>query len=132
MPQFRVVPSVKFEVFFPATYTDPTDPTGTPQYVQVAEIIEYLREITVRYGGYTVSNPYAPPPYSGGYQGGPEERNFWAMIVVADDQLRLAVHDVQQMVSFFQEKYHQEEILCYYHHVNRYVPERPDVPERSS
>jgi len=123
--EFIVVPAVKFEIHLPATYIDPADPTETPKFVQLAEVANYLREITAKYkqyGGYTISNPFAPPPLSGGYQGGPQERSFWAMIIVPDHLLNDATQDIQQMVRFFQEKYHQAEILCYSYHVNWYKP----------
>jgi hypothetical protein len=86
VPKFDSVASVKFEVLLPVTYREnPDDPTETPKYVQFTEVADYLREMTAKYkqfGGYTMSNPVAPPPVAGAYQGGPQERNFWVMIRV--------------------------------------------------
>jgi len=81
--------------------------------------------VTAKYkqhGGYTMSNPFAAPPFAGGYEEGPQERSYWVMIIVPDDQLNEADQDIQQLVRFFQKTYHQTEILCYYHQVNRYIP----------
>jgi len=126
MPEFIVVSSVKFEIVLPATYkVDPTDPTATPQFVQLTEVCQYLEDMTVKYGpygGYTISNPFAPPPFAGGYQGESPERNFWVMLIMPDHLLEQATQDILQMVRYFQEKYHQIEILCYSYHVNWYRP----------
>lgn len=127
MPELEAVPSVKFEIFLPTVYTDPNDSTQTPQYVQHSEVARYLNSITAKYreyGGYTISNPLAPPPFSGVYQGGPEERGFVVMLIVPDHLLNEVEQDVKHMVRFFQETYHQDEMLCYSHHVNRYMPRR--------
>jgi hypothetical protein len=112
-------------VLFPTVYIDPDDPTETPQYVQLTDVADYLGLMTAKYGplgGYTMSNPVAPPPYSGGWQGGPQERNFWAMIIVPDHLLNQAEEDIQRMIGDFQAKYKQKEILCYRYHVTRYIP----------
>jgi hypothetical protein len=126
VPRFRDVSSVKFEVLLPVTYREnPDDPTETPKYVQLTEVARYLNRMTRRYeqfGGYTMSNPVAPPPVAGAYQGGPQERNFWVMIIVPDSLLNQAEKDIQQMISNFQDKYKQKEILCYRYHVTRYIP----------
>jgi hypothetical protein len=125
VPKFEVVPSVKFEVLLPTVYIDPNDPTKTPHFVQLIEVADYLREMTARYkpfGGYTMTNPVGPPPYSGSFQGEPQERNFWAMIIVPDNFLQGAEGEIQRMIDAFQQTYHQKEILCYYYHVNRYIP----------
>jgi hypothetical protein len=126
VPRFREVSSVKFEVLLPVTYReDPDDPTQEPRYVQLTEVARYLNEMTAKYkqyGGYTISNPVAPPPVAGVYQGGPQERNFWVMIIVPDHLLNQAEKDVQQMISHFQTQYHQQEILCYRYHITRYQP----------
>jgi hypothetical protein len=125
VPRFTDVSSVKFEVLLPVTYTDPDDPTETPRLVQLTEVARDLARLTRRYkqfGGYTMSNPVAPPPVSGSFQGGPQERNFWAMIIVPDSLLNQAEEDIQRMISRFQDRYKQKEILCYRYHVTRYSP----------
>ena len=125
MPDLTYVPSIKFEVFFPTAYVDPQDPAKTTRFVQHSEVAHYLSRMTAKYqdfGGYTISNPLAPPPFSGVYQGGPPERGFVAILIVPDHLLNEAEQDVKQMVSFFQQKYYQDEILCYSSHVTRYVP----------
>jgi hypothetical protein len=78
--------------------------------------------MTGKYGGYTISNPYGHPPAAGGYQGGPLEQNFWAMLIIPNHLMQQAVEDIKNMVSYLQERYHQRELLAYYHPVNRYVP----------
>ena len=93
-----------------------------PKAVQITEIWDYLAEMTAKYGGYTKSNPYGPPPFAGGHQGGPLEQNFWAMLIIPGHLMHRAAEDVKQMISFFKEKYHQRGILAYYYPVNRYVP----------
>jgi hypothetical protein len=50
------------------------------------------------------------------------------MIIVPDHFQNQAAQDMQRLIDLFQQKYHQEEILCYHHHVNRYAPEQPGVP----
>ena len=125
MPRLRDVSSVKFEVLLPVTYIDPDDPAKTPLPVQLREVARYLNRMTRRYGqfgGYTISNPVAPPPVAGSYQGGHQERNFWVMIIVPDQLLNQAEEDIQQMVSNFQGRYKQKEILCYRYHITRYMP----------
>jgi len=118
---FNVVPSIKFEFLLPVAYDDPD--TGERRTVQLSEVIDYIVErVASKYGGYTTSNPYAPPPLLGGYQGEPSERNFWAMLMVRDDQAEEAVNDVKQMLIYFQQQYNQREILCHYYPVNRFVP----------
>lgn len=125
MVEFDIVTSVKFEILFPTTYViDPDDPTEEPKPVQITEIQDYLSEMTEKYGGYAISNPYGPPPLAGGYQGGPLEQNFWAMLIVPTHLMQQAVEDFKNMVSYFQERYHQRELLGYYYPVNRYVPRR--------
>ena len=75
MVEYDTVASVKFEILFPTTYVvDPDDPMEEPKAVQITEIWDYLAEMTAKYGGYTISNPYGPPPFAGGYQGGPLEQ----------------------------------------------------------
>jgi hypothetical protein len=124
--ELTVVPSVKFEIMLPTVYTDPED-SANPKFVQHVEIADYLNEMTAKYreyGGYTMSNPLAPPPYAGVYQGGPQERGFVVILIVPDHLLNEAQQDVQNMVSFFQDKYYQQEILCTFYPINRYVPRR--------
>ena len=125
MSQFTIVPSVKFEILLPATYIDPHDPTETPRFVQRTEVARYLVKMTEKYGGYTISNPYAPPPFEGGYEGGPRERSWLVMIIIPDHLVNEAEQDIQEMVSFFQQTYHQAEILAYHYAINRYVPAPP-------
>ena len=126
MPSFREVSSVKFEVLLPVTYREnPDDPTETPKYVQFKDVTRNLNRITRKYGqfgGYTMSNPVGPPPYAGAFQGEPQERSFLVMIIVPDSLLNQAEDDIQRMVSHFQGKYKQKEILCYRYHVTRYMP----------
>lgn len=91
----------------------------------MAEIADLLNELTAKYqqyGGYTTSNPFAPPPFTGGFQGGPQERSFMVMVIVPDNLLNEAERDIKRLITLFQERYHQTEILCYSHSVNRYIP----------
>jgi hypothetical protein len=45
------------------------------------------------------------------------------VIVIAPEHLlNEAKQDIQRLIILFQEQYHQTEILCYSHPVNRYVP----------
>jgi hypothetical protein len=126
LPKFDAVVSVKFEILLPVTYREnPDDLTETPKYVQFGDVTDYLNAMTAKYGqfgGYTMSNPVAPPPVAGVYQGGPQERNFWVMIIVPEHLLNDAQEDIQEMISDFQDKYKQKEILCYYYYVTRYRP----------
>ena len=72
MVQFDTQVSVKFEVLFPTTYViDPNDPTENPKPVQITEIQDYLSDMTAKYGGYTISNPYGPPPVAGDTKAAP-------------------------------------------------------------
>ena len=123
MAEFDTEVSVKFEILFPTTYViDADDPTESPKPVQVTELQDYLSDMTANYGGYTISNPYGPPPVAGGYQGGALEQNFWAMLIIPSHLMHQAIEDIKNMVSFFQDRYHQRELLAYYYPVNRYVP----------
>lgn len=100
------------------------EPGGVPRFVQLSEVADHLNRLTEkyqRYGGYTISNPFAPPPLAGAYQGGPQERSFMVMVLVPENLLNAATQDIQQLVSLFRERYSQIEILCYSHPVNRYV-----------
>ena len=121
MSRFQVIPSVKFEVLIPTRYVRRDDPTQTPQFVQLTEVARYLANMTAKYG-YTMSNPHAPPPFVGGYQGSPPERSFWVTLIVPEDLLDQAEQDILEMVTFFQERYYQEEILAYHYSINRYIP----------
>ena len=109
----------------PASYVRPGE--SVPEFVQLSEVADLLNELTGRYqrlGGYTLSNPFAPPPYSGGYQGGPQERTFSVIVIVPDNLLNEAQRDIERLIELFQERYHQTEILCCSHSVNRHVPKR--------
>lgn len=115
---------MKFELLLPASYVRRDDPRHTPQFVQLSEIADILNDLTAkyqRYGGYTISNPFGPPPLAGGYQGGPQERSFSVMVIAPDNQLNEAEQDIKRLITLFQERYYQTEILCYSHPVNRYV-----------
>jgi hypothetical protein len=123
--EFDTSASIKFEILFPTSYIiNPDDPGEEPKPVQITEIQDYLSEMTAKYGGYTISNPYGHPPIAGGYQGEPLEQNFWAMLIVPSHLMQQAVEDIKNMVSYFQELYRQRELLAYYYPVNRYVPGR--------
>ena len=123
MVEFDTVTAVKFEILFPTSYViDPDDLTEEPKPVQITEIQDYLSEMTAMYGGYTISNPYGPPPVAGGYQSGDLEQNFWAMLIVPGHLMQQAVEDIKNMFNHFQDRYHQRELLAYYYPVNRYVP----------
>lgn len=126
--RFVPVSSVKFEIYIPTTWVDRGDPAQTPRPIPMTEIIRYLDDMTAKYkrdGGYTISNPYGPPPFAGGYQGGPQERSYWAILIIPEHLLNQADQDVQEMVAFFQDKYQQLEILTHRYHVYRYMPVRP-------
>lgn len=125
MARLRLVSSVKFEIFIPVSFVDPADPTQAPQTVNLRDVVRYLARITAKYkrdGGYTISNPFAPPPYAGAYQGGPLERSFVVILILPDPLLQQAEEDVERMISYFQTKYKQIEILAYHYSITRYVP----------
>jgi hypothetical protein len=61
--EFDTLASVKFEILFPTAYVNnPDDPGEEPKPVQITEIQNYLSEMTGKYVGYTVANPYGHPP----------------------------------------------------------------------
>lgn len=123
MPALTNIPSVKFDILLPASYFVPE--SSEQKFVQLTEVADHLAELTrkyERYGGYTMSNPYAPPPYAGGFQDEPQERTYWLMLIFPDHLLHEAWKDVEGMIRFFQETYVQTEILAYCYSVTRYMP----------
>lgn len=123
MPALQRVPSVRFEILLPASYEVPQ--TGEHRSVQLVEVAHALADLTQpfeRFGGYTMSNPYAPPPYAGAFQRDPPERNYWLMVVVPDHLLNDAQTRVEAMIRSFQENYFQTEILAHSYSVTRYMP----------
>ena len=121
-----VVPFVKFEFLFPTTYKDPF--TGQQKFIQITEITHQLIEFTRKYeeySGYTISNPFAPPPFAGEDIEGLQERTFWAMILIPDYKLNEVLEDIKKLVELFQQKFQQREILTYYHSVYRLLPQPP-------
>ena len=85
-----------------------------------------MNDIAKKYeehGGYSISNPSAPPPISGSYGGSPEERSFWAMILVPETSFNEALITIKKKIGELQSKYNQEEILVYYYQVNRLITE---------
>lgn len=112
-------------MLLPASYVRPGE--RAPEFVQLSDVADLLNELTARYqrfGGYTLSNPFAPPPFSGGYQGGPQERTFLVIVIVPDNFLNEAQRDIERLVELFQERYYQTEILCCSYPVRRHVPRR--------
>jgi hypothetical protein len=119
------VPSIKFELFIPTSYLDKK--TRQTKFVQRSEIIKHLVRMMNKYkkfGGYTISNPFAPPPYAGGYRGGPLERSTVVMLIVPDQLFAQAEQDVKDLIVTFQSKYQQLEILAYQFAVLRYMPQQ--------
>ena len=127
VPSLVPVASVKFEILLPTTFIDPADPSREPGYVNLTDVVNQLTELTVefgRHGGFTYSNPFAPPPFAGTYPGEPQqELSFWVCLIIPDHLLDRASPAIQQLVLSFQQRYHQKEILAYHYSVTRFVPE---------
>ena len=86
-----------------------------------------MNDIAKKYeehGGCSISNPFAPPPISGSYGGDPEERSFWAMLLIPEDSLNEALITIKKTIGKLQSKYNQTEMLVYYHQVNRLIREK--------
>lgn len=114
----------RFKIFLPVTYTDPN--TQRTRYVQLEDISYFLSDIARKYkecGGYSISNPSAPPPIVGSYKDSPEERSYWAMILVPESRLNEVLVMIKKKVRELQSKYNQKEILLYYYQVIRLMPE---------
>jgi len=103
----------RFKIFLPVTYTDPN--TQRTRYV----IARKYKEC----GGYSISNPSAPPPIAGSYKDSPEERSYWAMILVPESRLNEVLVTIKRKVGELQSKYNQKEILLYYYQLIRLMPE---------
>ena len=115
----------RFKIFLPVTYTDPN--TQRTKYVQLEDISYFLNDIVRKYkecGGYSISNPSAPAPIAGSYRGNPEERSYWAMILVPDNRYNEVLAMIKKKVGELQLKYNQKEILVYYYQVIRLMPEK--------
>lgn len=126
--EFEEVPSVKFELYLPVSYRDEA---GEIRFVQGREIIAIAEAHLAKYGqfgGYSMSNPFAPPPTAGAEIGQPQERSYWLMFILPDQLLAEARKDIEVLVRNLQTRYHQREIFTHWYTVTRLRPIPKEVP----
>lgn len=122
-PKLQTISSIKFEIYLPVGYTDSS---GRPLYVQINQVSDILSDFISKYkhdGGYTLSNPAAPPPYEGSFPGYPNERMRSLILVFPDHLFESVLEDIKRIIALFEDEYNQQEIFTVYHHVNRLIPE---------